>query len=116
MQVVIISCQVLSSADENAVQTSNLCVKIFNKMGANVSINDLDITQRVSTRSPTSEGPKPIVCNFTRQLARNEAMSLHKEACKINLKEVGLPQAEEMTNVRLVDDLTPRLHGTDEYL
>ena len=37
------------SADENAVQTSNLCVKIFNKMGANVSINDLDIAHMVST-------------------------------------------------------------------
>ena len=31
------------SADENAVQTSKLCVKIFNKMGANVSINNLDV-------------------------------------------------------------------------
>ena len=97
------------SADENAVQTSNLCVKIFNKMGANVSINDLDIAHRVSTRSVTREGPKPIVCKFTRRLARNEVMSLRKEACKINPEEIGLPQAEEMTNVRLVDHLTPRL-------
>ena len=52
------------SADENAVQTSNLCVKIFNKMGANVSINNLDIAHRVSTRSATREGPKAIVCRF----------------------------------------------------
>ena len=36
------------SADENAVQTSNLCVKIFNKMGANVSINDLGPVSRRS--------------------------------------------------------------------
>ena len=99
------------SADENAVQTSNLCIKIFNKMGANVSINDLhvDITHRVSTRSATREGPKPIVCKFTRRLTRNEVMSLRKEACEINPEEIGLPQAEEMTNVRLVDHLTPRL-------
>ncbi|KAK2547654.1 hypothetical protein P5673_032311 [Acropora cervicornis] len=84
------------SADENAVQTSNLCVKIFNKMVANVSINDLDIAHRVSTRSASREGPKPIVCKFTRRLARNEVMSLRKEACKINLEEIGLPQAEEI--------------------
>ena len=54
------------SAHENAVQKSNLCVKIFNKMGANVSINDLDIAHMVSTRSATSKNPKPIVCKFTR--------------------------------------------------
>lgn len=95
--------------DENAVQTSDLCVKIFNKMGANVSINDLDIAHRVSSRSAAREGPKPIVCKFTRRLARNEVMALRKEACKINPEEIGLPQSEEMANVRLVDHLTPRL-------
>ena len=91
------------SENENAVQTSNLCVKIFNKMGANVLINDLDIAHMVSTRSATSKGPKPIVCKFTRRLA------LRKEACKINPEEIGLPQAEEMTKVRLVDHLIPHL-------
>ena len=36
-------------------------------------------------------------------------MSLRKKACKINHEEIGL--TEEMTYVRLVDHLTPRLQS-----
>ena len=47
---------------ENAVETNELCVKLFREMGADVSINDIDIAHRVSPRDKTRRGPKPIVC------------------------------------------------------
>ncbi|KAK2558973.1 hypothetical protein P5673_018601 [Acropora cervicornis] len=34
-------------SNESALQTSNLCVAIFNKMGAEVSLTDIDIAHRV---------------------------------------------------------------------
>ena len=55
---------------ENAVETSELCVKLFREMGADVSFNDIGIAHRVSQRDKVRRGPKPIVCKFTRRLAK----------------------------------------------
>ena len=43
-----------------APETIPLCVKLFQEMGAEVSILDIDIAHRVSTRNE-SKGPKPVV-------------------------------------------------------
>ena len=43
---------------EKAEDTSNLCVNLFNKMGAEVSIRDIDIAHRVSFRDNSRMGPK----------------------------------------------------------
>jgi len=39
------------SASESALVTSSLCVNLFRQMGAEVSLQDIDIVHRVSTRS-----------------------------------------------------------------
>ena len=49
---------------------SRLCDRVCNAMGASVSLNDIDIAHRVPLRDSTREGPKLIVCKFTRRLAR----------------------------------------------
>ncbi|KAK2558897.1 hypothetical protein P5673_018514 [Acropora cervicornis] len=36
--------------NEDASETSKLCVNLFSRMGANISINDIDIAHRVSFR------------------------------------------------------------------
>ena len=38
-------------SNETAPETSSLCVKLFQEMGAEVSILDIDIAHRVSTRN-----------------------------------------------------------------
>ena len=48
------------NASETAPETSPLCVKLFQEMGAEVSILDIDIAHRVSTRKE-SKGPKLVV-------------------------------------------------------
>ena len=48
------------NSSETAPETSSLCVKLFQEMGAEVSILDIDIAHRVSTRNE-SEGPKLVV-------------------------------------------------------
>ena len=58
--------------DETATATANLCVKIFQKIGASVTINDIDIAHRVPKRSTRSEDERSshnaIICKFTRRL------------------------------------------------
>ena len=48
------------NSSETAPETSPLCVKLFQEMGAEVSILVIDIAHRVSTRNE-SKGPKPVV-------------------------------------------------------
>ena len=48
------------NSSETVPETSPLCVKLFQEMGAEVSILDIDIAHRVSTRKE-SKGPKPVV-------------------------------------------------------
>lgn len=94
---------------EKAEDTSNLCVNLFNKMGAEVSIRDIDIAHRVSFRDTSRVGPKPIVCKFIRRLARNEVMSKRKEGRSVDPSTIGLHEGTDMSNVLLLDHLTPRL-------
>lgn len=94
---------------EKAEDTSNLCVNLFNKMGAEVSIRDIDIAHRVSFRDNSRTGPKPIVCKFIRRLARNEVMSKRKEGSSVDPSTIGLHEGSDMSNVLLLDHLTPRL-------
>ena len=78
-------------------------------MGAEVSICDIDIAHRVSFRDNSRMGPKPIVCKFIRRLARNEVMSKRKEGRSVDPSTIGLHEGSDMSNVLLLDHLTPRL-------
>ena len=89
------------SEREKAEDTSNLCVNLFNKMGAEVSIRDIDIAHRVSFRDTSRMGPKPIVCKFIRRLARNEVMSKRKEGRSVDPSTIGLHEGTDMSNVLL---------------
>ena len=92
------------SSTESAENTSNLCLRLFNAMGAHVTLNDIDIAHRVMTRDSSRAGPKPNVCKFTRRLARNRVMAVRKEA------DIGLSEEDDMSSARVVDHLTPRKH------
>ena len=94
---------------ESADDTSELCVKLFNAMGATVSLNDIDIAHRVPLRDSTRGGPKPIVCKFTRRLARNKVMAVRAEASSVRARDIGLNLEVLLVNVRLVDHLTPKM-------
>ena len=61
--------------------TSDLCVSLFNGMGAVVSLQDLDVAHRVPRRDQDG-GPKPIICKFSRRLAKSEVMNRRRDACK----------------------------------
>ena len=94
------------ASQESALQTSNLCVAIFNKMGAEVTLTDIDIALRVKPRI-TSNRPKPIICKFTRRLAREEVMKRRTAISLVQPRDIGLSDDVILTNAKIVDHLTP---------
>ena len=96
------------SSTEEAHETSSLCVKLFNALGAtSVSISDIDIAHRVPTRV-ARDGPKPVICKFTRRLARNAVMAVRREISSVSPTDLGLPRDEDLSHTRIVDHLSPK--------
>ena len=93
---------------EPAIDTTKLCVRIFQAMGCNISINDIDIAHRVPARSATN-GPKSIICRFVRQLIREEVMSRRRKISRVDPRDVGLGDAAELSNSMVLDHLTPKV-------
>ncbi|XP_028417636.1 uncharacterized protein LOC114542084 [Dendronephthya gigantea] len=93
---------------ESALDTANLCLKLFTKMGASTSINDIDIAYRVPIRNSNVNKPKPIVCKFTRRLAKDALMQVRNEARKIKPSQLGFnPELDEQCDViRVFEHLT----------
>ena len=97
------------STTESASSASSLCVKIFNEMGADVSILDIDTAHRVPTRSDRGFGPKPIICKFVRRLAKVQVMECRNDVINVNPTAIGLPEQTSMSAVRIFDHLTPKM-------
>ena len=85
---------------ESAVETTQLCIKLFNKLGIEVSQHDIDIAHRVSVRR-ASAGPKPIICKFVRRVV--------KEQIKLQAGDIGLELVGTLEDARILDHLTPNV-------
>ena len=94
-------------SNETAPETSSLCVKLFQEMGAEVSILDIDLAHRVSTRKE-SEVPKPVICKFVRRLAKGKVMEVRQRASQVNPTSIGLSTDNELGGVRIFDHPTPK--------
>ena len=60
--------------NESAVESSERCLKLFNKIRAEVTWQDIDYAHRVPKRTATA-GSRPIICKFTRRLAKYSVLS-----------------------------------------
>ena len=97
------------STTESASSTSSFCVKIFNEMGADVSILDIETAHKVPTRSDQGSGPKPIICKFLRRLAKEQGMECRNDVINVNPTAIGLPEQTSISAVRIFDHLTPKM-------
>ena len=93
---------------ESAQETSELCLKVFQQMGVRLTLQDIHIAHRVPTRK-TTDKPKPIICKFTRRLAREQVMAARKEIKKLNPNSLGLFPESTWMNAAIYDHLTPRI-------
>ena len=97
-----------TGSKEPAIDTTILCVRIFQAMGCNISINDIDMAHRVPARN-TTNGPKRIICRFVRRLIREEVMSRRREISRVDPKDVGFGYAAELLNCTVLDHLMPKV-------
>ena len=76
--------------------------------GVEISIQDTDMVHRIPTRNATSS-LRPVVCKFTRRIAKEKVMNVRKDACKVTASSIGLPADCTLENVKLFDHLTPQV-------
>ena len=92
-------------ASESASDTTTLCLSLFQAAGVEISIQDIDIAHRIPTRNATSS-LRPVVCKFTRRIAKEKVMNVRKDAYKVTASSIGLPADCTLENVKLFDHLT----------
>ena len=97
------------SEQESYSQTSDLCVKLFSDMGAEVSLHDIDIAHRVPQRNATARAPKPIICKFVRRLSKEAVMARRNDVCKADPSSLGYGEGVSLSSVRIFDHLTPKM-------
>ena len=99
-----------ASDRETSVETANLCLRIFNGIGANVAISDIDIAQRVQPRN-SNRGLRhqPIICKFVRRMAREQVMAARNNANQLTADDLGLSPSTEIRRVAIFCHMPPRL-------
>ena len=99
----------------SSIWTAFFSFLICNRMGANITINDIDIAHRVSFRDSSRSEPKPIICKFVRRFAKNNVMAMRRHAASVAARDVGLEEGRVMSKILILDHLIPRmqeLYGT----
>lgn len=87
---------------ESSKDTVNICLKLFEAIGAKVTDQDIDIAHRVKSRN--SKFPPPIVCKFTRRIARESVMENKKTLQSIDLEKINISASGK---IGIFDHLTP---------
>lgn len=110
---------------ESATESADICLKLFRKIGvSSVSLSDIDIAHRVPNSRASSQSSSPIVCKFTRRLAKEQVMKNKRATHNINPSEIitnsstgqswseivtnGSPSSQQSNRIRIYEHLTPR--------
>lgn len=93
---------------ESAVETTQLCINLFNKLGVDVHQYDIDIAHRVSARG-ASAGPKPIICKFVRRVVKEQIMEVRKRITDFQAGDICSELNGSLENARILDHLTPNI-------
>ena len=95
----------LSMQQESAGDTLELCMRIFNKIGA--EIHPYDVAHRVPSRNTSDGRPKPIICKFTRRIALESVMAARREVNRIVPADIGLRESSSLEHAAIYDHLSP---------
>ena len=74
-----------------------------------MSIQDIDIAHRMPVRKANVNQRKPIICKFTRRLARDQVTAMKREINKVDPSRVGLLFESTLSHAGIYNHLTPRL-------
>ena len=102
-----------TSERETVEDTAILCLKVFQAMGVvGVSLQDIDTAHRVPRRRRVEDNRtnnNPVICKFTRGLAKDAVMSKRKEIHKVSGSTLGLDHDLTLDGLGIYHHLTPRL-------
>ena len=96
------------SETESPEDTVSICLKLFSCIGADITIQDIDIAQRVPAKSTQTDRPNPIICKFVRRLAKEKVMTARRSANNIVAADLDLINVS-INHIGIYDHLTPRL-------
>lgn len=99
---------------ESALDTANLCLKLFKCIGVDdISIQDIDIAHRVPRKESSRHNayPEPIICKFTRRLSKEAVMAAKKATRNLTPDDLRLPPQTSVKYIRMYDHLTPKLQS-----
>ena len=103
---------------ETADETTQLCLKIFSKMGIDVKDADIDIAHRVPKRtqqygrrrSSQAQGNNPIICKFVRRVVKERVLAARAKINRVNLQDFGLPEDKNpRVKIKILSHLTPKI-------
>ena len=98
----------VASANESVEETTGLCLRLFQLIGAkDISILDIDIAHRVRSRV-SSNRPNPIICRFVRRLARNRVIACRKSVSNVTSNHLGFDSSISLEGLAVFEHLSPR--------
>ena len=99
--------------NESCEETASLCLKIFAGLGVQeISVQDLDIAHRVPRRDSGSRPmnkPNPIICKFTRRMAKERVMAMKRNTSELTNVSLGLGTHIEFERIGIYEHLSPRM-------
>ena len=99
----------LLGEQESSEQTSNLCLRLFRALRiTDVSILDIDVALSVPTHRPSNK-PNAVICKFTRRLAKEQVMTVHRGVGDVQASQLGFKSHVTLSDLSIYDHLTPRL-------
>ena len=93
---------------ETAEETTELCLKVFEKIGIEVMETDIDIAHRIPSRNGRHTA-KPIVCKFVRRIIREKVLSARANTDRLGPEDFDLPPNTEMGRIGIFSHLPPKL-------
>ena len=94
--------------NESAEEITSMCLKLFTAIGADVSINDVDIAHRVPARRQSNRS-NTIICKFVCCLAKEKVIAARKQTSNVQPEQLHLPSATKLDSLQIYQHLTPRL-------
>ena len=97
---------------ETAEETTSLCLKIFKKIGVDISETDIDIAHRIPTRNQSGrrrQRHNAIVCKFVRRMVRERVLAARANTNRLTPNDFDLPSDSQIGRIGILSHLTPKL-------
>ena len=93
---------------ESPEDKTSICLKLFSCIGADITLQSIDIAHRVPAKLAQASRPNPIICKFVRRLAKEKVMSARRTTNDVVVVDLDLTPSS-ISHIGIYDHLIPRL-------